>query len=554
MTLPQPLPGHALGSIDLDALLWSSMTPVLKVALMALVGAAAARKGLMGPNTREAVNALIFSIFTPSLIFYNVGVSVTPGHLVHWWPLVVNLLLNTGVGLLLGSLLSKYLRQTPQCFKRVVMAACSMGNNNNLPLVLTASIMGQAQGSLKEAFTAISPTTAMGYVAVVAAVSTMLRYSVGFHLMKAPTAAAYAPAASQPVAAATTDKNSQGSGDDSQQQQQVPKLLAKARLPMEGADEQETAEPGGEQIKAVMLPFETTSLQPLHHICAAAAGGAAADHRTGGTQAAAGIEAEHTPLLHSNTQLSSAAVYTAQGINMQQMQQHYTQRLAGPTSLEVDITAQPAVQTESTSGSHSVTTATFKGPAGLLQGLISAVQPLGTGLKKPPMLAFSAALFVVCIPPLQRSIFTPKAALSLIGSSAQTFSACAVPCMIMNLGAILEKGPGKTRLPWQVIAAISAVRLLILPILGMLWVIGGYFGELYTAPDPMFVLVMLVINTMPSGLNLAVLASVNHNAEAEIGCLLFWEYCAAFITLPLALTGYLLLAQAYFATPLVDVD
>eukprot|EP00878_Enallax_costatus_P020104 GHUV01021236.1.p1 GENE.GHUV01021236.1~~GHUV01021236.1.p1 ORF type:complete len:517 (+),score=147.11 GHUV01021236.1:369-1919(+) len=516
MTLPQPLPGHALGSIDLDALLWSSMTPVLKVALMALVGAAAARKGLMGPNTREAVNALIFSIFTPSLIFYNVGVSVTPGHLVHWWPLVVNLLLNTGVGLLLGSLLSKYLRQTPQCFKRVVMAACSMGNNNNLPLVLTASIMGQAQGSLKEAFTAISPTTAMGYVAVVAAVSTMLRYSVGFHLMKAPTAAAYAPAASQPVAAATTDKNSQGSGDDSQQQQQVPKLLAKARLPMEG--------------------------------------GAAADHRTGGTQAAAGIEAEHTPLLHSNTQLSSAAVYTAQGINMQQMQQHYTQRLAGPTSLEVDITAQPAVQTESTSGSHSVTTATFKGPAGLLQGLISAVQPLGTGLKKPPMLAFSAALFVVCIPPLQRSIFTPKAALSLIGSSAQTFSACAVPCMIMNLGAILEKGPGKTRLPWQVIAAISAVRLLILPILGMLWVIGGYFGELYTAPDPMFVLVMLVINTMPSGLNLAVLASVNHNAEAEIGCLLFWEYCAAFITLPLALTGYLLLAQAYFATPLVDVD
>lgn len=522
------------------------MTPVLKIALMALVGAAAARKGLMGPNTREAVNALIFNIFTPSLIFYNVCVSVTPGHLVHWWPLVANLLLNTLVGLLLGLLLSKYLKQTPQCFKRVLMAACSMGNNNNMPLVLTASILTQSTGSLKQAFTAVSPATAMGYVAVVAAVSTMLRYSVGFHLMKSPAAAAGEPAAQcvapQPAVAAITEGITRGSGDDYQQQQQLPsKLRSRAEWFMD--DEQDSQGSHEGQIKALIPPSSTRGSDPSKQGDVAAEAETVSGSQIAGTQSAASREAEHTPLLNTKTPLSSAVQYAAQGLR--------AQWVPGHTSMEVDGT-QRAPQTESNNINCSITAAAVDRSSGFLQGAIAAVKPLKTGLTKPPMLAFSAALFVVCIPPLQRNIFTPKAALSLIGSCAQTFSACAVPCMIMNLGAILEKGPGKATLPWQVIAAVSAVRLLILPVLGMLWVIGGYFGELYSAPDPMFVLVMLVINTMPTGLNLAVLASVNRNAEAEIGCLLFWQYCVAFITLPLALTGYLLLAQAYFATPLVD--
>lgn len=151
----QPLPGHRMGAIDLDALLWSATTPMLKIALMAGVGAAAARRGLLGPNTRDAINALIFNVFTPALIFYNVGASVTPARLLRWWPLVTNLLLNTGVGLLLGALVCRCIPQVPPRLRRVVLAACSMGNNNNLPLVLASSIMGQATGSLKEAFAAV---------------------------------------------------------------------------------------------------------------------------------------------------------------------------------------------------------------------------------------------------------------------------------------------------------------------------------------------------------------------------------------------------------------
>lgn len=590
MAWPSPLPGHQLGSIDLDALLWSSTTPVLKIALMAAVGVVAARKGLLGHNSREALNAMVFNIFTPALIFYNIGSTVTPGRLLHWWPLLVNLLLNTAVGLLLGWLVCKVVPQTPAHMTNVVLAATSMGNKNNLPLVLTAAIIGQAQGSLRSAFSAVSPETALGYVAVIAATSTLLRYSIGFHLMKSPvavpntpeetgnasaaeeaaTAAAGASGSLSVVAAAAAAPAAapgSGSWKSSREQQTVVMLPEKARLPplddgsLPSYDDESPQT--GDLIKAMPEGATVAQQAVVGDSTALATSGCA--HIT---------ETESTPLLGVMNQSSSSSSSDIHSNSLQSSSAEPTGRQQAHTkaaaSFSILVKAKQA--TPAAGGGATARGPLLAGSSGLQPGVsaagsgredsvrpwhrtcLLAVQPLSVGLAKPPMLAFGAALFVVCIPALQRAIFAPKAALSLIGSCSQTFAACAVPCMIMNLGAVMERGPGAGSLPWQVIAAVSAARLMVLPVLGLLWVLGGYFAEVYAAPDPMFILVMLVINTMPTGLNLHAIAMVNHNAEAEVGCLLFWQYCIAFFALPFVLMGYLLLAQAYFAVPLVDDD
>jgi hypothetical protein len=43
------------------------------------------------------------------------------------------------------------------------------------------------------------------------------------------------------------------------------------------------------------------------------------------------------------------------------------------------------------------------------------------------------------------------------------------------------------------------------------------------APDRMFLLVMLIQNSVPTALNLHTLATLNSNREEEVGALLFWQ-------------------------------
>lgn len=66
------------------------------------------------------------------------------------------------------------------------------------------------------------------------------------------------------------------------------------------------------------------------------------------------------------------------------------------------------------------------------------------------------------------------------------------------------------------------------------------------APDPMFVLVMLLQNCVPTALNVHTLATLHANREAASAALLFWQYLAALVALPAWLALFLGLAQAYF--------
>jgi len=42
-------------------------------------------------------------------------------------------------------------------------------------------------------------------------------------------------------------------------------------------------------------------------------------------------------------------------------------------------------------------------------------------------------------------------------------------------------------------------------------------------PDPLFVLVMMIQNSVPTALNVHTLATMHQNREEEVGALLFWQ-------------------------------
>jgi predicted permease len=56
--------------------------------------------------------------------------------------------------------------------------------------------------------------------------------------------------------------------------------------------------------------------------------------------------------------------------------------------------------------------------------------------------------------------------------------------------------------------------------------------RLFAAPDPMFLLTLLLANATPSAINLQTVTVLYNHGHAEMGQLLFWQYLLAVVTLP----------------------
>lgn len=118
--------------------------------------------------------------------------------------------------------------------------------------------------------------------------------------------------------------------------------------------------------------------------------------------------------------------------------------------------------------------------------------------------------------------------------------------MMIMIGATLEKGPGKGRVPLRVLAAITISRLLVLPIIGTVLVFGTYQLGWYDAPDEIFLMVMLVQQCAPTAMNAATMAAVLDNGDVEMSVVLFWQYVLLVLVMPLFLSLFLVLLHAWF--------
>ncbi len=70
--------------------------------------------------------------------------------------------------------------------------------------------------------------------------------------------------------------------------------------------------------------------------------------------------------------------------------------------------------------------------------------------------------------------------------------------------------------------AVGVNRLLLVPVVGCGMVLGSYMLRAYEAPDPIYLLVLLIHNTAPTAILVHTMSSIHRNKDAEVSAILFW--------------------------------
>lgn len=124
----------------LSLLVVASM-PIVQVLLIGVIGAflASGYSKVFTASARRDMNKVVFTVFTPSLIFANLAKTVTLSDVISWWFMPVNIAITFLVGSALGWLACKILKP-PQHFRGLIMAFCSAGNLGNLLLIVVPAV------------------------------------------------------------------------------------------------------------------------------------------------------------------------------------------------------------------------------------------------------------------------------------------------------------------------------------------------------------------------------------------------------------------------------
>ncbi|KAH9710511.1 protein PIN-LIKES 7 [Citrus sinensis] len=88
---------------------------------------------------------MVFTVFTPSLMFASLAKTVTLEEIISWWFMPVNVAMTFLIGGILGWIVVKLLRPKPH-LEGLVIATCASGNLGNLLLIIVPAICHE-QGS-----------------------------------------------------------------------------------------------------------------------------------------------------------------------------------------------------------------------------------------------------------------------------------------------------------------------------------------------------------------------------------------------------------------------
>lgn len=174
------------------------------------------------------------------------------------------------------------------------------------------------------------------------------------------------------------------------------------------------------------------------------------------------------------------------------------------------------------------------------------------GIFNVPTVAIAVGLGIACTPVLRRVFYGPdqdenedsavedeKGQLDVVVSALTRLGGAAIPCMMIAIGGALSRGPGDSKVPVKAVLALLAIRLVILPAVGGWAVLAGQSAGLWADNGKMFTLVLALQQAMPTALNVHTMASVHENNEQVVAALLFWQYLACIITIPVCVLIFL---------------
>lgn len=115
--------------------------PIIQVLLIGVIGAylASGFSNVLTTSARRDMNKVVFTVFTPSLMFASLAKTVTLADVVSWWFMPVNIAITFIIGGTLGWIACNILKP-PQHFRGLIMAFCSAGNLGNLLLIIVPAV------------------------------------------------------------------------------------------------------------------------------------------------------------------------------------------------------------------------------------------------------------------------------------------------------------------------------------------------------------------------------------------------------------------------------
>ncbi len=76
-------------------------------------------------------------------------------------------------------------------------------------------------------------------------------------------------------------------------------------------------------------------------------------------------------------------------------------------------------------------------------------------------------------------------------------------------------------------------------------VLGGAKLGVFAPLNPLFLFVLLLQNTSPTAINMQAIATMHGNHESEMAVLLFWQYMASIVLLPVLISAYIYLLPIF---------
>ncbi|KAL4437147.1 hypothetical protein ABPG75_004286 [Micractinium tetrahymenae] len=586
----EPPPAAETAGFSSWQLVATSATPTLIVCILGAVGAVLAHKGVLNGQGCQTVAKLCIFVFTPALTFSKLAQAISLQSIAHLWPLLANTTVNISVGLGAGLLLAR-LTGTPPELRSIVMCTVAFGNVGNLPLVFVSTLCHDRQALFFRSLGADCEHRGIAYTAFDIAAATLWQFTLGISLIRRAAAqAALAGAgpelgpcadglAAEPARAGSRASDNRGlsvraplplrkeptlsnllkgrqgsrSGsagsspreEEQQGYQHHQQHLLQHRQLQQGQQQQRH----GHLPPPTVSPWHQPSSHPLAHQpqpqpCPPSPRLPASPFEPALNGATAGVHA------HFVVELQPVVAFQPHPVPPQPQLLGWSPGRPHPSSSgnadEADDEDTAALL--GSAGKKGSSAGRAAGPAagsGSLpvrwaRSAWRSMRAVDWGAAFPlPSQAAILGITVGCIPPLKALLYSPHPPLRVLAEALDTLGHGLIPTAIPLLGAALSRGPGASHLPLRVTVAVLLTRLILLPALLTALVVLVLHLRLFTSPDPMFLLTLLLSNATPTAIIIQTFTVLYRVGEGEMATMLFWQYIGAMFTLPACMWVFL---------------
>ncbi|XP_022158298.1 protein PIN-LIKES 7-like isoform X2 [Momordica charantia] len=165
------------------SLLEVASMPNIQVLLVCLLGAFLATDycNILPAHARTSLNKIVFSVFTPCLMFANLSKTVTFQDIISWWFMPVNIGFTFLFGGILGWMVVKIFKPKPY-LEGLVIASSATGNLGNLLLIIVPAICAEEGNPFGDRETCTS--RGLSYASFSMALGGFYIWTYSYHLVK----------------------------------------------------------------------------------------------------------------------------------------------------------------------------------------------------------------------------------------------------------------------------------------------------------------------------------------------------------------------------------